>query len=131
MAFFSMCCHTYIKRHKKFVILRAIYFILCRILLDTEKPKTRIHLTKCISRHTWLYTLVCSVYVSYVRVPLASSKFIWKFAKFILYRRSLSLQSLRTLSLPIRIDRNDRNNATSLYAAERKFSIPKLFLLLH
>ena len=40
--------------------------------------------------------------------PLAPSKFIWKFAKFVLYQRSLSPQSLRTLSLPIHIDRNDR-----------------------
>lgn len=40
---------------------------------------------------------------------------------------SLSPQSLRTLYLPIHIDRNDRNNATSLYACrETKFSIPKL-----
>lgn len=47
-----------------------------------------------------------SFHVCELRVPHAPSKFIWKFTKFVLYQRSLSPQSLRTLSLSIRIDRN-------------------------
>lgn len=80
-----------------------------------------------LAAHMVLYTRSFSVCE-----PLAPSKFIWKFAKFVLYQRSLSPQSLRTLSLPIHIDRNDRNNAASLHACHGiKLSIPKNSLLLH
>lgn len=52
--------------------------------------------------HMALYALVRSFCICESCVPLVPSKFIWKFAKFVLYQRSLSPQSLVSADLYIR-----------------------------
>lgn len=80
-----------------------------------------------------MHSFVLCMWAVYVCVPLVPSKFIWKFAKFVLYQRSFSLQSLRTLSLPIRIDRSTCIVTIAItqllftHTCRRtEFSIPKL-----